>query len=60
VVLTTRTEVGKFLATFKKFPPRQRAASFSADQIIEDVEKPERYRSMITRRAGPQHAGQRC
>jgi arylsulfatase len=27
--------VGKFLATFKAFPPRQKAASFSIDEILE-------------------------
>jgi hypothetical protein len=26
--------VGEFLATFKDFPPRQKAASFSLDQVI--------------------------
>ncbi|MGH8865644.1 MAG: arylsulfatase [Burkholderiales bacterium] len=34
-----QTEVGKFLATFKEFPPRQRAASFSVDQIIEKMQR---------------------
>jgi arylsulfatase len=27
-------EAGKFLATFKEYPPSQRAASFSIDQIV--------------------------
>lgn len=27
--------VGEFLATFKQFPPRQKAASFSLDQVVE-------------------------
>jgi arylsulfatase len=39
VVLTARTEVGKLLATFKEFPPRQRATSFSADQHIDQMQK---------------------
>jgi arylsulfatase len=26
--------VGEFLATFKEFPPRQKAASFSLDEVI--------------------------
>jgi arylsulfatase len=38
VVLTARTEVGN-LATFKEFPPRQRATSFSADQHIDQMQK---------------------
>jgi arylsulfatase A-like enzyme len=29
--------VGDFLATFKEFPPRQKAASFSIDQIMEKL-----------------------
>ena len=31
--------VGRFLATFKEFPPRQKAASFSLDQVMEKLEK---------------------
>jgi arylsulfatase len=30
--------VGKFLATFREFPPRQRAASFTIDQAMEKME----------------------
>jgi arylsulfatase len=26
--------VGRFLATFKDFPPRQKAASFTVDQVL--------------------------
>ena len=29
--------VGEFLATFKEFPPRQKAASFSLDQVVEKM-----------------------
>ena len=29
--------VGKFLATFKNYPPRQKAASFSLDQVMEKL-----------------------
>ncbi len=29
--------VGQFLATFKEFPPRQKAASFSIDQVMEKL-----------------------
>jgi arylsulfatase len=29
--------VSDFLATFKDFPPRQKAASFSMDQVIEKM-----------------------
>jgi arylsulfatase A-like enzyme len=32
--------VASFLATFKEFPPSQRAASFTVDQIMEDLQKP--------------------
>ncbi len=30
-------DVGKFLETFKEFPPRQKAASFTIDQIMEQL-----------------------
>ncbi|GEP02904.1 arylsulfatase [Methylobacterium oxalidis] len=39
LIFAAQEEVGKFLATFKDFPPRQRAASFSVDQIIEKMQK---------------------
>jgi arylsulfatase len=29
--------VGQFLATFKEYPPRQKAASFSVDQVMEQL-----------------------
>ena len=29
--------VGEFLSTFKEFPPRQKAASFSLDQVLEKM-----------------------
>lgn len=32
-------EVGKFLETFKEFPPAQRPDSFSIDQVQEDINK---------------------
>ncbi len=32
--------VGNFLASFKEFPPRQKAASFSIDQVMEKLESP--------------------
>jgi arylsulfatase len=32
--------VGKFINTFKEFPPRQKAASFSMDQILESLKTP--------------------
>jgi hypothetical protein len=30
---------GDFLKTFKEFPPRQKAASFSLDQVMETLEE---------------------
>ena len=30
--------VGQFLATFKEFPPRQKAGSFSLDQVLESLQ----------------------
>lgn len=32
--------VGKFLKTFKEFPPRQKAASFTIDQVMEQLQTP--------------------
>ena len=32
--------VGKFLATFKAFPPRQKAASFNIEQVMKQMEAP--------------------
>ncbi len=32
--------VGKFLNTFKEFPPRQKAASFTVDQVMEQLLTP--------------------
>jgi arylsulfatase A-like enzyme len=32
--------VGQFLSTFKKFPPRQKAASFSLDQVMDKLSAP--------------------
>ena len=32
--------VGNFLATFQEFPPRQKAASFSLDQVVEKMLQP--------------------
>jgi arylsulfatase len=32
--------VGQFLSTFKEFPPRQKAASFNLDKVLEKLENP--------------------
>lgn len=32
--------VGQFLSTFKEYPPRQKAASFSLDQVMEKLQEP--------------------
>jgi arylsulfatase len=32
--------VAQFLATFKEFPPRQKAASFSLDQVMDKLTAP--------------------
>jgi hypothetical protein len=39
LILVGQSEVAKFLETFKEFPPRQRPASFSIDQIIEKMQQ---------------------
>jgi arylsulfatase len=35
--IPAQTLVGAFLATFKEFPPRQKAASFTIDQVLEKL-----------------------
>jgi hypothetical protein len=37
----TQELVGEFIATFQEFPPRQRPSSFSVDQIMEVLQKPQ-------------------
>jgi arylsulfatase len=39
LLVAAQAEVAKFMATFKDFPPRQRAASFSVDQIMERMRR---------------------
>lgn len=31
--------VGKFLATFKEYPPRQKAASFNLDEVMKKLQE---------------------
>ena len=38
LVLAAQALVAQFLATFEEFPPRQKAASFTIDQVIEKLE----------------------
>jgi len=37
LLVPAQTYVGNFLATFKEFPPRQKPASFSLDQVMEKM-----------------------
>ena len=37
ICIPAQKEVAKFLMTFKEFPPRQRAASFSIDQVMDKL-----------------------
>jgi arylsulfatase len=39
IIFAAQEEVAKFLATFKEFPPAQRAQSFSIDQIVEQMQR---------------------
>jgi len=39
LLVPAQTYVGRFLSTFQEFPPRQKAASFSLDQVMEKLEK---------------------
>jgi arylsulfatase len=38
LVLAAQTLVVEFLETFREFPPRQKAASFTIDQAVEKLE----------------------
>ncbi len=40
LLVPAQAYVGKFLETFKEFPPRQKAASFSLDQVMEKMRTP--------------------
>ena len=37
LLVPAQTYVGRFLATFKEFPPRQKAASFSLEKVMETL-----------------------
>ena len=37
LLVPAQTYVGRFLATFQEFPPRQKAASFSLDEVMEKL-----------------------
>jgi hypothetical protein len=38
LVISASMLIGRFLETFKEFPPRQKAASFTVDQAVEKLE----------------------
>jgi arylsulfatase len=40
LLVPAQAYVGEFLTTFKEFPPRQKAASFSLDKVLEELAKP--------------------
>ena len=40
LLVSAQTYVGNFLETFQEFPPRQKAASFSLDQVMEKLTPP--------------------
>ncbi|MES0385590.1 MAG: arylsulfatase [Hyphomicrobium sp.] len=40
LLVPAQAYVGKFLETFREFPPRQKAASFSLDQVMEKLSPP--------------------
>jgi len=37
LIVPAQAYVGKFLDTFKEFPPRQEAASFSLDKVMQTL-----------------------
>jgi arylsulfatase len=38
LMVPAQAYVGQFLATFKEFPPRQKPASFTIDQVMEKMQ----------------------
>lgn len=42
LLVPAQAYVAKFLSTFKQFPPRQKAASFTVDQVMEQLQTPSR------------------
>jgi arylsulfatase len=40
LLVPAQAYVGEFLATFREYPPRQKAASFSLDQVMEKMSEP--------------------
>ena len=40
LMVPVQNYVGQFLSTFKEFPPRQKAASFTIDQVMEQLKTP--------------------
>ena len=38
VVVPAQEYIGKFLATFKEFPPSQKVGSFTLDQVMEKLQ----------------------
>ena len=40
LLVPAQSYVGKFLQTFKEFPPRQKAASFTVDQVMQKLQTP--------------------
>ncbi|KPJ79178.1 MAG: arylsulfatase [Deltaproteobacteria bacterium SG8_13] len=40
LLIPAQAYIGKFLSTFKEFPPRQKAASFTIDQVMEQLVPP--------------------
>ncbi len=40
LLVPAQTYVGRFLQTFREFPPRQKAASFSIDQVMQKLSPP--------------------
>jgi hypothetical protein len=40
MVIAAQKIVAEFMATFKDFPPRQKAASFTIDQALEKMSEP--------------------
>ena len=45
LMIPAQQKVGKMLATFKEFPPRQKAASFTVDQAIQQMQNAQKVKN---------------
>ena len=53
-IYLTQQEVGKWLMTFRQFPPRQATASFTIDRMMQQMQQMLQMKSMAAAKQGKQ------